>query len=162
MKFRQAQLLEYSLKAFSELLEHQGRTQIPVYKIVWEIDDDLVTANTYQTDSYDNPVTKYVMSDGIIKTDRWSTSDITSDLYRVRKILFDNYGHQYSDPFAIYKSPSLLCQELVAKYSNFDIGEQTGKCNLFNVKYLKNNVELPFLLLDPDTELKIVSLISES
>jgi len=107
-------------------------------------------------------VTKYVTSDGIINTDRWSTSDITSDLYRVRKILSDNYGHQYSDPFAIYKSPSLLCQELVEKYSNFDIGEQTGKCNLFNVKYLKNNTELPFLLLDPDTELKIVSLISES
>lgn len=162
MKFRQAQLLEYALQVFPELLKQQGTTQIPVYKIVWKIDDDLVTANTYQTDSYDNPVTKYVTHDGTVATDKWSISGKNLDLYRARKILFDNYGKPFSDPFAIYKSPSLLCQELVEKYSNFDIGEKTGKCNLFNVKYLKNGTGLPFLLLDPGTELEIVSLISES
>ncbi|WP_076634864.1 hypothetical protein [Lactiplantibacillus plantarum] len=162
MKFRQAQMFEYALSIFPERLSQNGATELPTYKIIWKLGNDLIVANTYQTNSYNTPFTKRVRRDGEVVNDTWKSTDEDSDLYHARLIWLENYGKPFYDPYAIYKAPSMLLSELIHHYSNLDVKENTGENMLFNIKYLKSNTELPFLMIDSDVELIPVSLISEN
>lgn len=162
MKFRQAQMFEYALSIFPERLSQNGATGLPTYKIIWRVGNELIVANTYQVNSSNTPFTKHVRSDGEVISNTWAIDGEESDLYRTRKIWLDNYGQPFDNPYAIYSAPSLLLSELVRHYSDLDVKENTGENILFNIKYLKSNTELPFLMIDPNVELMPVSLISEN
>ncbi|WP_265478586.1 hypothetical protein [Lactiplantibacillus plantarum] len=162
MKFRQAQMFEYALSIFPERLSQNGATGLPTYKIIWRVGNELIVANTYQVNSFNTPFTKHVRSDGEVVSDTWTVDGEDSDLYLTRKIWFDNYENPFNNPSEIYRTPSLLLSELVRYYSDLNVNENTEENILFNVKLLKSNTELPFLLVDSDVELVPVSLISEN
>lgn len=162
MEFKKAQMFEYALSLFPDFLHERSFEDIPTYKIVWKIGNDLLTANTYKTNSSNTPITEYVRADGEIAPETWSAYKPESDLYKIRTDWFNKYGNPYQSPWGIYKNPPQLLQQLIQNYSDFDVKEDRGASILFDVHFLKNDVALPFLVLSTDIDLMPVSLISEN
>lgn len=162
MELKKSQMFEYALSLFPYFLHNRGFEDIPTYKIVWKIGNDLLTANTYKTNSSNTPITEYVRADGEIATETWSAYKPESDLCKIRTDLFNKYGKSHDSPWALYNNPLQLLQELIKNYSDFDTKEDRGNSILLDVHFLKNNVSLPFLVLPTDVDLMPVSLISES
>lgn len=160
--FSFAKCFDYSLHVAYEVIGGKAN-KVNQYKIVWKLNNHLVEADAFKYQN-NNPIRTTVDKD-------WQTNDEQMFLVQnkfpstVREKFFDYFD--IDAPFNAFRSLYLNEAELFKQLFNFvdNLHDVTindfGEC-LFNVKFLDDNVKLPFISISPKDTIKPVSLISVS
>lgn len=162
MNFKQAQALEYALSIFPTYLLSKGISDVTKYSIVWSINNRLMFANTFKKNDKGSPIYEYERGNGEILTVEHSISSNTDFVGTLRKSWFDKYGAIFFEAQSLYDSPVLLLENLRKEYSDFNVDQSKGTSILYNVRFVENNAELPFLIISSESQIEPVSLISEN
>lgn len=157
-----AKCFDYSLHLAHELVGEKMANP-KRYQAIWKINNNFVKANAfrYRDDTpFENVVDK-----------EWQV-DEQPILYRknslllsVRKKFFDHFGigQTFNSFNSLYSNDSEFFKQLskFVKSSRF-IGTITDDSLLYNVKFMNNDIELPFISISSKDEIKPISLIESS
>ena len=162
MNFKQAQALEYALSIFPTYFLSKGISDVPKYSIVWSMKNRLMFANTFKKNGKESPIYEYERGNGEILTVEHSISSNTDFVGTLRKRWFEKYGAPFFDFKSLYGSPVLLLENLRKDYSDFNVGQSEDTNILYNVQFVENSAELPFLIIPDENQIEPVSLVVEN
>ncbi|WP_338232823.1 hypothetical protein [Companilactobacillus muriivasis] len=167
MNLIQAKQLEYALDIYEEFAT-TGINKIndyPDLKVIWNYHNQLITCNTFKNQD-GHPILNETRngSDFRASAVNFNDSPANSPFMSVRHEIFSKLQDNIHEYLYLYENPEHLLKFLIEDIKQLDesLTENIDTQTLYNVKKINGDHTLKFLLVDQNTELTPVSLISIS
>lgn len=160
MNMIEAKQFEYAVSLFREYWVSAKRKEDINYKIIWNLNNELVTFNTYKI-VYDKPVlyeTRYQSTYNSEISDYSKENDVFS---YIRHFIYDNFLKiNFSDYWLLYKHPEHLFRFLSTDIDfKRDSSTKLDTSFIYNVSKLFSDKKLDFVKTQDNFTVNPVSLI---
>ncbi len=160
-----AKQLEYALDIYHEYATTRDNpiNDYPDFKVIWNYNGQLITCNTYRKQG-DNPIIKETRNGSDFRTviPDFSNESANDPFVTIRHEIFNKLLDYIQSYLYLYKNPEHLLNFLIEEVNQLKgcDTENVDKSTLYNVQTVNDNTALKFMMIDENTDLVPVSLIS--